>query len=67
MEVQMKEIKTENLRDGVRNFIESFRDKNNDVTRYGSEKIVDGMVDKNRKGYSSTKISDRKITTKGVM
>ena len=63
----MKSIKTDNLREGVKNFIESFRDLNDDVTRYGSEKIVNKIVDqKNKDGFSSTKISDRRITSGGV-
>ena len=44
----MKSIKTDNLKEGVKNFIESFRDSNDDVTRYGSEKIVNGFVDRNK-------------------
>lgn len=63
----MKSIKTDNLKEGVKNFIESFRDLNDDVTRYGSEKIVNGFVDrKNKNGFSNTKISDRRITSGGV-
>ena len=63
----MKSIKTDNLKEGVKNFIESFRDLNDDVKRYGSEKIVNGFVDrKNKNGFSSTKISDRRITSGGV-
>lgn len=63
----MKSIKTDNLKEGVKNFIESFRDSNNDIMRYGSEKIVNGFVDrKNKDGFSSTKISDRRITSGGV-
>ena len=63
----MKSIKTDNLKEGVKNFIESFRDSNDDVTRYGSEKIVNGFVDrKNKDGFISTKISDRRITSGGV-
>ena len=63
----MKSIKTDNLKEGVKNFIESFRDLNDDVTRYGSEKIVNEFVDrKNKNGFSSTKISDRRITSGGV-
>ena len=63
----MKSIKPHNLKEGVKNFIESFRDLNDDVTRYGSEKIVNGFVDrKNKNGFSSTKISDRRITSGGV-
>ena len=58
----MKSIKTDSLKEGVKNFIESFRDSNDDVTRYGSEKIVNGFVDKtNKDGFS-----DRRITSGGV-
>jgi hypothetical protein len=63
----MKSIKTDNFKEGVKNFIESFREANDDVTRYGSEKLVNGIVDrKNKDGFSSTKISDRRITSGGV-
>ena len=63
----MKTIKTDNVKEGIRNFIESFRDSNDDVTRFGSEKLVNGIVDrKNKDGFSSTKISDRRITSGGV-
>lgn len=63
----MKSIKTDNLKEGVKNFIESFRESNDDVTRYGSEKLVNGIVDrKNKNGFSGTKISDRRITSGGV-
>lgn len=63
----MKTIKTDSLKEGIKNFMESFRDSNDDVTRYGSEKIVNRIVDrKNKDGFSSTKISDRKITSGGV-
>lgn len=63
----MKTIKTDNVKEGIRNFVESFRDSNDDVTRFGSEKLVNGIVDrKNKNGFSSTKISDRRITSGGV-
>lgn len=63
----MKTIKTDSLKEGIKNFMESFRDSNDDVTRYGSEKIVNRIVDrKNKDGFSSTKISDRRITSDGV-
>lgn len=63
----MKSIKTDNLKEGIKNFAESFRESNDDVMRYGSEKIVNKIVDrKNENGYSSTKISDRRITSGGV-
>jgi hypothetical protein len=63
----MKTIKTDNVKEGIRNFVESFRDSNDDVTRFGSEKLVNGIVDrKNKDGFSSTKISDRRITSGGV-
>ena len=63
----MKTIKTDSLKAGIKNFVESFRDTNDDVTRYGSEKIVNRIVDrKNKDGFSSTKISDRRITSGGV-
>jgi len=60
----MKSIKTDNIKEGLKNFVESFRDQNDDVTRYASEKVVDKVV-KDR-GYSSTKISERRITSNGV-
>ena len=51
----MKTIKTDSLKEGIKNFMESFRDSNDDVTRYGSEKIVNRIVDrKNKDGFSST-------------
>ena len=63
----MKTIKTDSLKEGIKNFMESFRDSNDDVTKYGSEKIVNRIVDrKNKDGFSSTKISDRRITSGGV-
>lgn len=63
----MKTIKTDSLKEGIKNFMESFRDSNDDVTRYGSEKIVNRIVDrKNKDGFSSTKISDRRITSGGI-
>lgn len=63
----MKTIKTDSLKEGIKNFMESFRESNDDVTRYGSEKIVNRIVDrKNKDGFSSTKISDRRITSGGV-
>lgn len=63
----MKTIKTDSLKEGIKNFMESFRDSNDDVTRYGSEKIVNRIVDrKNKDGFSSIKISDRRITSGGV-
>ena len=63
----MKTIKTDSLKEGIKNFVESFRDSNDDVTKYGSEKIVNRIVDrKNKDGFSSTKISDRRITSGGV-
>ena len=63
----MKTIKTDSLKEGIKNFVESFRESNDDVTRYGSEKIVNRIVDrKNKDGFSSTKISDRRITSGGV-
>ena len=63
----MKTIKTDSLKEGIKNFMESFRDSNDDVKRYGSEKIVNRIVDrKNKDGFSSTKISDRRITSGGV-
>ena len=63
----MKSIKTDSLKEGVKNFMESFRDSNDDVTRYGSEKIVNVMIDKkNKDGFSNTKISDRRITSDGI-
>jgi len=60
----MKSIKTDNIIEGLKNFVESFRDQNDDVTKYASEKVVDKVV--KDKGYSSTKISDRRITSNGV-
>jgi len=60
----MKSIKTDNIKEGLKNFVESFRDQNDDVTKYASEKVVDKVV--KDKGYSSTKISDRRITSNGV-
>ena len=60
----MKSIKTDNIKEGLRNFVESFREGNSDVTKYASEKVVDKVV-KDR-GYSSTKISERRITSNGV-
>jgi hypothetical protein len=60
----MKSIKTDNVKEGLKNFVESFRDQNDDVTRYASEKVVDKVV--KGKGYSSTKISERRITSSGV-
>jgi hypothetical protein len=60
----MKSIKTDNIKEGLKNFVESFRDQNDDVTRYASEKVVDKVV-KDR-GYSGTKISERRITSNGV-
>ena len=64
----MKTIKTDSLKEGIKNFMESFRDSNDDVMRYGSEKIVNGFVDRKNKddGFSNTKISDRRITSGGV-
>ena len=63
----MKTIKTDSLKEGIKNFMESFRESNDDVKRYGSEKIVNRIVDrKNKDGFSSTKISDRRITSGGV-
>ena len=63
----MKSIKTDNLKEGIKNFVESFRESNDDVTRYGSEKIVNRIVDrKNKNGFDSRKISDRRITSGGV-
>ncbi len=64
----MKQIKTDRLKDGIKNFVESFRESNEDVTKFGSEKFVDAIVDKDRKHkFDSHKISERKITSKGVM
>ena len=40
----MKSIKTDNIKEGLKNFVESFRDQNDDVTRYASEKVVDKVV-----------------------
>ena len=60
----MKSIKTDNIKEGLQNFVESFREENSDVTKYASEKVVDKVV-KDR-GYSSTKISERRITSNGV-
>ena len=60
----MKSIKTENIKEGIKNFVESFREENDDVTRYASEKVVDKVV--KSKGYSGTKISERRITSNGV-
>ena len=63
----MKIIKTDSLKEGIKNFMEPFTESNDDVTRYGSEKIVNRIVDrKNKDGFSSTKISDRRITSGGV-
>ena len=63
----MKEIRND-FRTGVANFIESFRDTNDDVTKFGSEKVVNKIKNerKNRYGYSSTKISERRIDSNGV-
>lgn len=63
----MKEIRND-FRTGVTNFIESFRDSNDDVTKFGSEKIVNKVTNerKNNYGYSSTKISERRIDSNGV-
>ena len=43
----MKEIRND-IRTGVTNFIESFRDTNDDVTKFGSEKVVN-KITKERK------------------
>ena len=40
----MKSIKTDKLKEGVKKVIESLRDSNDDVSRYGSEKIVNGLI-----------------------
>ena len=63
----MKTIKND-LKNGLENFIESFRDSNDDVTKYGSEKTINAITNEknNHYGYSSKKVSNRKITSYGV-
>jgi len=60
--------RTENAKEGLENFLETFREKNKDVTRYGSERAVEAVTggDKNEKKFSQTKISDREITSDGI-
>ena len=57
--------KNKEIKNDIKNFIESFREQNSDVTTYGSEKVVDKVTPKST-GFSKTKISNRKITNDGV-
>ena len=62
----MKNIREPDLRNGFNEFVESFRDQNNDVTNYASEKIVNVVTrEKKNNGYSRRKVSDRKIAPAG--
>lgn len=57
--------KNKEIKNDIKNFIESFRGQNSDVTTYGSEKVVNKVTPKST-GFSKTKITDRKITSDGV-
>ena len=64
----MKEIRSNNIKRSVTKFIETFRDGNDDVTKFQSERVVEQMVKRSTdvKGFSSDKVSDRRITEHGV-
>jgi hypothetical protein len=63
----MKNIREPNIKNGINEFIESFRDRNDDVTNYASEKVVNVVTHekKNKYGYSRRKVSDRRIAPDG--
>lgn len=57
--------KNNQIKNNIKEFVETFRGQNSDVTTYGSEKVVNKVAPKST-GFSKTKISDRKITNDGV-
>lgn len=63
----MKNIREPDLRNGFNEFIESFREQNDDVTNYATEKVVNVVTreNKNKYGYSRRKVSDRRIAPAG--
>lgn len=63
----MKNIREPDLRNGINEFVESFREQNDDVTAFASEKVVNVVTreNKNKYGYSRRKVSDRRIAPTG--